>query len=116
MMLHSLKTLFAMGTPPGGQQSQAPFWVQFFPLILLFVLMYFILIRPQQKKAKEHQKLMEAIKPGDKIVTTGGIVATVVAVKEGALSIRSADTKMEIIKSSVAQVTERSDQSTTSNS
>jgi len=116
MMLHSLTTLLAMGTPPGGQQSQAPFWVQLFPLILLFVLMYFILIRPQQKKAKEHQKLMEAIKPGDKIVTTGGIVATVVAVKEGALSIRSADTKMEIIKSSVAQVTERSDQSTTSNS
>jgi preprotein translocase subunit YajC len=116
MMLHSLTTLLAMGTPPGDKQSQAPFWVQLFPLILLFVLMYFILIRPQQKKAKEHQKLMEAIKPGDKIVTTGGIVATVIAVKEGTLSVRSADTKMEIIKSSVAQVTERSESSTTSNS
>ena len=105
-----------MGAPPAGQQSQAPFWVQLFPLILLFVLMYFILIRPQQKKAKDQQQMMAAIKAGDKIITTGGIVGIVVAVKEGTLSIRSADTKLEILKSSVAQVTERADQPTTSNS
>lgn len=115
-MLHSLNALLAMGTPPGGQQSPAPFWVQLFPLILLFVLMYFILIRPQQKKAREHQNLMKAIKSGDKIVTNGGIVATVIAVKENTLSIRSADTKLEILKSSVAQVTERAESSTSSNS
>ena len=50
---------------------------QFIPLILIFVIFYFFLIRPQQKKAKEHKKMVEELKRGDKIVTTGGILGTV---------------------------------------
>ena len=50
---------------------------QFIPLILIFVIFYFFLIRPQQKKAKEHKKMVEELKRGDKIITTGGIVGTV---------------------------------------
>ena len=50
---------------------------QFIPLILIFVIFYFFLIRPQQKKAKEHKKMVEELKRGDKVVTTGGIVGTV---------------------------------------
>ena len=50
---------------------------QFIPLILIFVIFYFFLIRPQQKKVKEHKLMVEALKRGDKIVTTGGIVGTV---------------------------------------
>ncbi len=64
---------------------------------------YLVLIRPQQKRAKEQAKLIEAIKPGDKIVTSSGIVAVVVSLKENIVTIRSADAKMDVLKSSVAQ-------------
>ena len=50
---------------------------QFIPLILIFVIFYFFLIRPQQKKVKEHKLMVESLKRGDKVVTTGGIVGTV---------------------------------------
>tara|TARA_B100000886_G_scaffold322889_1_gene266239 strand:+ start:292 stop:579 length:288 start_codon:yes stop_codon:yes gene_type:complete len=50
---------------------------QFIPLILIFIIFYFFLIRPQQRKAKEHKKMVEELKRGDKIVTTGGILGTV---------------------------------------
>ena len=50
---------------------------QFIPLILIFVIFYFFLIRPQQKKAKQHKTMVENLKRGDKIVTTGGIVGSV---------------------------------------
>ena len=50
---------------------------QFIPLILIFVIFYFFLIRPQQKKVKEHKAMVESLKRGDKVVTSGGIVGTV---------------------------------------
>ena len=50
---------------------------QFIPLILIFVIFYFFLIRPQQKKVKEHKIMVEGLKRGDKVITTGGIVGTV---------------------------------------
>ena len=50
---------------------------QFIPLILIFVIFYFFLIRPQQKKAKEHKKMVEELKRGDRIITSGGIIGRV---------------------------------------
>ena len=50
---------------------------QFIPLILIFVIFYFFLIRPQQRKAKEHKKMVEELKRGDKVLTTGGIIGTI---------------------------------------
>ena len=50
---------------------------QFIPLILIFVIFYFFLIRPQQKKVKDHKIMVEALKRGDKVITSGGIVGTV---------------------------------------
>ena len=50
---------------------------QFIPLILIFVIFYFFLIRPQQKKVKDHKAMVEALKRGDKVITSGGIVGTV---------------------------------------
>ena len=50
---------------------------QFIPLILIFVIFYFFLIRPQQKKVKEHKAMVEALKRGDKVITSGGITGTV---------------------------------------
>ena len=50
---------------------------QFIPLILIFVIFYFFLIRPQQKKVKDHKAMVEALKRGDKVITSGGIIGTV---------------------------------------
>jgi preprotein translocase subunit YajC len=108
MSLSILNVLLALAPPAQSGQSQQPAWISMVPLVLLVVVFYFILIRPQQKKAKEHAQMLKAIRPGDKIVTSGGVVATVVSVKEKTLSIRSADAKFEITKGAVAEITERS--------
>src|SRR6185503_12416892 len=102
------KPLLAMGQPAQPGQQQPPFWTSLVPLVLLIVVFYFALIRPQQKKQKEHAQLLKGVRPGDKIVTTGGIVGVIVSVKEKTISIRSADAKFEITKAAVAEITERS--------
>ena len=78
---------------------------QFIPLILIFVIFYFFLIRPQQKKVKEHKIMVESLKRGDQIVTSGGIVGTVERVMENdrAEVIIGDDTKVEIISSTGVQ-------------
>ncbi len=78
-------------------------------LMVIFGLgMYFLLIAPQRKKAKEQEATLKALKPGDKVVTSSGILGVVLSIKDKTLSIRSADTKLEILKSSVLEVIERS--------
>ena len=78
---------------------------QFLPLILIFIIFYFFLIRPQQKKAKEHKNMVNAIKRGDKIVTSGGIFATVERVMDNdkvEVSI-SDNVNIELVKSTGIQ-------------
>jgi len=82
-------------------------WTSFVPLVLLVVVFYFALIRPQQKKAKEHATLLKSIKPGDRVITTSGIVGVIVTVKEKSLTLRSADAKFEVTKSAIAEITDR---------
>ena len=55
----------------------------FVPLILIFAIMYFLLIRPQQKKVKEHKAMVEAVRRGDQVVTQGGVIGKVTKVKDG---------------------------------
>ena len=78
---------------------------QFIPLILIFVIFYFFLIRPQQKKAKEHKLMTENLKRGDQIITSGGIIGTVERVMDNdrAEIVVGDDTKVEIIRSTGVQ-------------
>ncbi len=79
--------------------------VQFLPLALIFIIFYFLLIRPQKQKEKEHQKMLGGINKNDEVVTSGGIHGTVVNVKEKTLTLRiDENVKMEIEKSSVAYI------------
>ena len=71
------------------------------------VVMWLLMIRPQQKKAKEHAALLKTLKSGDKVVTSGGIMGVVVSVKDRTVALRSADTKMEVLKSAVTEIVER---------
>tara|TARA_B100000029_G_scaffold116523_1_gene109406 strand:+ start:180 stop:467 length:288 start_codon:yes stop_codon:yes gene_type:complete len=78
---------------------------QFIPLILIFVIFYFFLIRPQQKKVKEHKIMVENLKRGDKVITSGGIIGTVERVMENdKAEIKISDNvNVEIIKSTGIQ-------------
>ena len=80
----------------------------FAPMVLLIVVFYFILIRPQQKRAKQQAELIKNLKSGDKVVTSSGIVGLVITVKDKTVSLRSADAKMEVTKSSVTEILESS--------
>jgi len=93
------------GTPSAQQGS--PFGL-LFPMVLIFVVMYFLMIRPQSQQRKAQAKLLEALKSGDKVVTSSGIVGVVITVKDTTVSLRSADAKMEVTKSSVVQILEGS--------
>jgi preprotein translocase subunit YajC len=81
-------------------------FAQFLPLILIFAIMYFLLIRPQQKKVKEHQAMVEALRRGDQIVTQGGLIGKVSKVKDdNEIEVELAENvKVRVVKSTVAQV------------
>jgi preprotein translocase subunit YajC len=92
----------AMAPNPTGEM------IKLVGMVALFgVMMYMLMIRPQQKKAREHDTMMKAIRAGDKVVTTSGIMGVVLSIKDKSVSIRSADTKLEVLKSAIAEVTER---------
>lgn len=79
---------------------------QLIPLILIFAIMYFLLIRPQQKKAKEHQAMVKALRRGDQVVTQGGLIGKVAKVKEeNELEVEIAEgVKVRVVQSTITQV------------
>ena len=90
--------------------EQPPAIFQFLPLIIIAVLFYFLLIRPQQKKQKEHQKLVSSVKTGDKVITNAGIHGIVSNVKEATILLKVADNvKIEMDKAAVVSVTKGSE-------
>ena len=101
-----------MSPPPAANGQQSNPTAQMIQMLVMFAIMgvmfYFVLLRPQQKKAKEHALLLKSLKAGDKVVSSSGIVGVVVSVKEKTVAIRSADTKLEILKSAVTEISESS--------
>jgi preprotein translocase subunit YajC len=108
-----LNEILAQATAPqttpagtqGAQPQSSPFGL-FIPVILMFVIVYFMMLRPQSQQRKQQAKLLETLKSGDKVVTSSGIVGVVITVKDTTVSLRSADAKMEVTKSSVTQILE----------
>lgn len=79
--------------------------VSLFPLVIIFVIFYFLLIRPQKAKEKEHQKMLSALNKNDEVVTSSGIHATVVNVKDKTVTLRiDENVKIEVEKSCIAFV------------
>lgn len=112
MMIHNLTGLLALApqaqsAPGTAPDPKAQMFTTIGMMVLMGVMFYFVLIRPQSKRAKEQANLLKTLKPGDKVVTGSGIVGVVVTVKDNTVSLRSADTKMEILKSAVTNITER---------
>jgi len=99
--------LFALGTSGSGGSQSGSSMLGFLPLVLIVFAMYFLMIRPQSKKQKEHRAMLEKLEKGDRILTTGGIVGIIAGMKENEslLIVKIAENvKVELVKSAVAQV------------
>lgn len=79
----------------------------FLPFILIIVVFYFMLIRPNQQRQKKWQDMLEALKPGDKVTTTGGLRGTILSIKDDAIQLRIPpdNVKIEVVKTAIASVT-----------
>ena len=106
MNLIDLLILAQAASPaPEGAGPQPSFLIQMAPLIFLFVIFYFLLIRPQQKRKKAHEKLVSSVKTGDKVVTSSGIHGIVANVKDKTILVKVADNvKIEFDRASVASL------------
>ena len=93
----------AMGTAGAGQAGGADALMQFVPLIAMLAI-YFLLIRPQQKRAKQHKAMLEALKKGDQVLTTGGLVGRVVDIDGDILSIDLGSTTVSLGRAYVVSV------------
>ena len=90
-------------------------FTSFIPLILIFAIMYFLLIRPQQKKVKQHQAMVAALRRGDQVVTQGGVIGKVTRVKEGEGEIEveiAPNVKVTVVRSTVATVRSKTEPAT----
>ena len=104
-MVDNAYAMFGGGQPGGGGGGI----MAFLPLILIFVIMYLLIIRPQQKKQREHQRMLDALKKGDKIVTSGGVYGQIMGIKEReqTLIVKVAENvKIEMSRAAVARVLE----------
>ncbi len=79
--------VFAMGAPPGGSST----WVQFVPFVLVIGIFYFIILLPMQRKQKKVQEFQQSLKPGDRVITTGGIYGQITKINESSVQLQIAD-------------------------
>ncbi len=98
------KLAYAQQTAAQGGAEANPIF-SFLPLILIFVIFYFLLIRPQQKRQRELQKMIGELKKGDRVVTAGGIIGTVTSLQNDYVVLKIGDnenTKIEVLKSAIS--------------
>lgn len=96
-------TFIALFLAGGAAQG----YLTFLPFVLIVVVFYFMLIRPNQNRQKKWQDMLSSLKPGDKVTTTGGLRGTILSIKEDAIQLRIPpdNVKVEVIKTAIASVT-----------
>lgn len=98
---------YAMGSgSQGGQSSGSDVIVQFVPLILMFAIFWFLLIRPQQKRAKEHKIMLGALKKGDYVVTSGGMMGRILEIDADSLLLKCGEANLRLSRSSISNMYE----------
>jgi preprotein translocase subunit YajC len=94
------------GTPGGAAGGL----ISFVPIILIFAIMYFLMIRPQQKKVKEHRAMVEAVRRGDQVITSGGLIGKVTKVADSELEVELApNVKVRVVRSTISQVVSKTE-------
>ncbi len=100
-----IQDAFAMGPASGGEGSGPGFLISMIPILLMFLIIYLLLIRPQQKKQREHQAMLEALQNGDKVVTQGGIIGVVTGLKADVVTVRIADdVRIDLQRSAISRL------------
>ena len=101
LLADATATAGAAGTETAAEMSTGAtiiyYAVQFLPMILIFVIFYFLLIRPQRKKDKEAKKMLDSLKVGDRICTIGGIYGTIVRIKDDVLTVEVGEQKTQLV-------------------
>jgi preprotein translocase subunit YajC len=94
---------YAMGPQPGGGGGSQ--WMSFLPIILIFAIFYFLLIRPQQKRAKDHRTLLSTLKVGDQVLTNGGIYGRVTGHRDDVITLEISDkVRVKVSRGNIAGV------------
>lgn len=101
---------FAMGMPQAGGEAPggADMLMQFLPLILMFVIFWFLLIRPQQKRAKAHKQMLSELKKGDHVVTSSGIIGRILEIDNEQVLLESGDSKLKISRAAIGGLIQQS--------
>lgn len=95
--------VIALAQPTGAAPQGGSALFQFVPLILIFVIFYFLLIAPARRKQRKHAEMLDNLKTGDRVVTNGGIYGTIVGVSDATVQLRIADqVKIDLAKNAVA--------------
>lgn len=96
---------YAMGTGGGGAGGEGGGFGAFIPLILMFAIFYFLLIRPQQKKAKQHKQLLASLKKGDRVVSSGGLHGLITGIADDVVTVEIAPkVRVKISRGSISGV------------
>jgi preprotein translocase subunit YajC len=91
--------------PPAGKGGGTGALVSFLPLILIFFIFYLLVFRPQQKRQRDHQSMLSALKKGDRVLTTGGLYGTIIGIKNNVAVLKIAENvKVEVQRSAIAGV------------
>ena len=97
---------YAQAAAPAAGGAAA--FAQFVPLILVFLIMYFLIMRPQQKKMRLHREMIAALKKGDNVITQGGIIGKVVGVRDEEIEVEIAQgVRIRVVRATIAQVVNR---------
>jgi len=94
--------------PDPAAQPRDAGWLSFMPMVLIFVVMYLLLIRPQQKRQKEQRELVSRLKAGDRVLTNGGIFGTITSVKDASVMVEIAKgIEIEVVRVAISSVTDK---------
>ena len=102
MFSNSSIAMLAQGVP--AEDPKKTMFMQVGMMVFFGIIFYVMLIRPQQKRAKEQAKMLNELKAGDKVTTTSGIVGVVVGIKDNSVTLRSGESKLEITKAAIGEV------------
>ncbi len=93
---------YAMGPLPSGGSGPGSIIIQLIPMVLIFAIFFFLLIRPQQRERKRREAMLSNLKKGERVVTSGGLIGTIVGLSEQTVTLKIADTvRVECLRSAV---------------
>jgi preprotein translocase subunit YajC len=98
-----ISTAYAQAAPAAAGGAESTF-ITLLPLVLMFVVLYFIMIRPQMKRQKEHKAMIEALAKGDEVVTAGGLLGKVTKLGESYVSIEAGNNELMVQRTAIVQV------------